>query len=496
MRQFYAYIRVSTVKQGQQGVSLQEQRDAILRYAGRSGIEITEWFEEQVTAAKEGRPVFKRMLKALHERKAEGIVIHKIDRGARNLRDWATLTELADYGIDVHLANESLDIRSRSGRLSADIQAVVATDYIRNLREETIKGLYGRLKQGIYPFAAPLGYVNNGAGNVKTLHPVIAPLVRKTFELYATGKYNVERLVEEMHVLGLRSRTGKKVGLSTMYWILNNTFYMGLITIQRNGQVYEGKHPPLIPKSVFDRVQTILAEKTNTRPLRHDLLFRRMLSCQRCGYTLIGEVQKGHHYYRCHTKTCPMTTVREEIVESQIERFLETLALSDEEKRYCEERLHELKIDWVTKSVAHAESMAAISGKLQDRMRRLTDVYVDGALDRETFETRKKDLLMEMKASEETLNEFQSNQTTIPDKVAGFLELASTALLTYRMGIPEERRDLLKKLTSNRVIDGKNLCLSLHSPFEVLLHRSDYSLGALGWNRTNINGLEVRSSIH
>jgi hypothetical protein len=48
-----------------------------------------------------------------------------------------------DYGsnIKVHFAQKSIDLQARSGRLSADILAVVATDYIRNLREETMKGL-------------------------------------------------------------------------------------------------------------------------------------------------------------------------------------------------------------------------------------------------------------------------------------------------------------------------------------------------------------------
>jgi site-specific DNA recombinase len=70
---------------------------------------------------------------------------------------------LLDAGVEVHFANESLDLHTRGGRLSADIQAVVAADYIRNLREETKKGFYGRLKQGIYPMGAPLGYINKKA---------------------------------------------------------------------------------------------------------------------------------------------------------------------------------------------------------------------------------------------------------------------------------------------------------------------------------------------
>src|SRR5256885_14564424 len=134
------------------------------------------------------------MLKLLQASKADGVIIHKIDRSARNLKDWANLGELIDQGIEVHFANESLDLQSRGGRLSADIQAVVAADYIRNLKEETKKGFYGRLKQGIYPCPAPLGYLNCGKGQPKRPDPVMGPLVALGFELYGSGRYSLETL--------------------------------------------------------------------------------------------------------------------------------------------------------------------------------------------------------------------------------------------------------------------------------------------------------------
>src|ERR1043166_1249000 len=81
---FYGYIRVSTVRQGEHGVSLQEQREAIERYASRKGFTIKEWFEEQQTAAKQGRPIFDRMLRLLRQNRAAGVIIHKIDRSARS----------------------------------------------------------------------------------------------------------------------------------------------------------------------------------------------------------------------------------------------------------------------------------------------------------------------------------------------------------------------------------------------------------------------------
>lgn len=102
------------------------------------------------------------------------LVVHKIDRSARNFRDWALIGDLADSGIEIHFATETLDFGSRGGRLAADVQAVVAADYIRNLRDETKKGLQGRLKQGIYPFKAPLGYLDTGGGNPKA--PATVPV--------------------------------------------------------------------------------------------------------------------------------------------------------------------------------------------------------------------------------------------------------------------------------------------------------------------------------
>jgi DNA invertase Pin-like site-specific DNA recombinase len=322
VKSLFAYIRVSTAKQGEHGVSLQEQRAAIERYVLQRDLRIAEWFEEIQTAAKRGRPVLSRMLSLLKQGKAVGVVIHKIDRSARNLKDWADLGELIDRGIDIHFAAESLDLHSRGGRLSADIQAVVAADYIRNLREETRKGFYGRLKQGLYPLGAPIGYLDEGKGKAKTPDPIKAPLVRTAFELYASTRYGLDQLVEEMDRRGLRNRNGRRVTRNGMSVLLNNPFYLGVIRLQKTGETFSGIHTPIVTKAVFDAVQRILRGKTNTKCIVHDFPFRRFLRCGLCGQTLIGELQKGHAYYRCHTQGCATKTIREEIVEQSFSDIL------------------------------------------------------------------------------------------------------------------------------------------------------------------------------
>jgi DNA invertase Pin-like site-specific DNA recombinase len=192
---YFAYIRVSTVRQGEHGSSLQEQRSAITNFATRQGLHIGGWFEERETAAKEGRREFTRMVAALKKGKAFGVIFHKIDRSARNLRDWSAVQDLADLGIDVRFTQESINLGSNEGKLTGDFLAVISAHYIRNLREEVLKGLRGRLKQGLYPFKASTGYLDQGGGKPKIPDPERAPFVRRAFELYSTGKFSLIRFL-------------------------------------------------------------------------------------------------------------------------------------------------------------------------------------------------------------------------------------------------------------------------------------------------------------
>ena len=477
VKNLFAYIRVSTAKQGQQGVSLAEQRDAIQRYAERHGVAIAEWFEERETAAKRGRPVFSRMIRLLRQGRASGVAIHKIDRSARNLKDWADLGELIDRGIEVHFANESLDLNSRGGRLSADIQAVVAADYIRNLREETRKGFYGRIKQGVYPLPAPLGYVDKGKGQPKELDPLKGPLVRQAFELYAGGRYGLDDLVVELHRRGLRNKRGGKVTRSGISVLLNNPFYIGFIRLRKTGETFPGSHQPLVSKALFDRTQQVLAGKTNTRVIAHDFLFRRLLKCKCCGYSLIGERQKGHVYYRCHTRDCPPTSVREEIVEVAFLRAIEPLQLADTERAHVQSRIPGLAAKWERGRAAQEQALSLRLAQVRELLGRLTDAYLDQSVEKDLFEERKTALLLERRDLEDQLAALKLDTCQVPELVAEFLELAGSACVLYETADLDERRDLIATTTSNRTAERKTLDFALSDPFSLVANRHENSNG-------------------
>ncbi|WAC06748.1 MAG: recombinase family protein [Thermodesulfobacteriota bacterium] len=482
MKKYFSYLRVSSARKQGDNTSLPQQREIIKSFALRNNIEIIREFQEKETAAKRGRTLFNEMIKELKKRKAEGVLIHKIDRSARNLKDWADLGELIDHDIDVRFVSENIDIRSRGGRLSADIQAVVAADYIRNLREETKKGFYGRLRQGIYPLPAPVGYQDKGKGNPKEIDSLQARFVRKAFEMYATGSWSLDDLVEKMYDLGLRNRRGGKVTRNGLATVLHNPFYMGLIQLQVSQEVFPGKHHPIVSKHLFDKVQEVLGGKATEKKLSHFFIFRKLARCRLCGHTLVGEIQKGHVYYRCHSKNCPQKTSREELIEAAFTKKLKQLRFNEAENRYFREWLKRSYQQVLEFKETQHKALSLRLEQTKDRMSRIADAYIEGVFDKETYQEKRSALLLEEKDIEEKMEHLDRSESKTLGKIEKFLELANNAYLTYKLATPEEKRGLVKIVTSNLSVEDKNVFIELNFPFKVIENRPK-----------NINGTPYRA---
>jgi site-specific DNA recombinase len=469
MTPYFGYIRVSDKKQ-EKGVSLEAQKIDIEKFAAQRGFHIAAWFVEIQTAAKAGRGVFTGMLARLEKGEAQGVIIHKIDRGARNLEDWNNLSKLFDRGIDVQFAHEPIDLHTRGGRLSADILAVVAADFIRNNRQEAKKGFYGRLEQGVYPLPAPIGYIDKGAGVPKDIDPARAPLVRQAFELYASNMFGLLELRREITKRGLRSKNGKVLSLNVVSQVLHNPFYIGLIHIKRTGQTYEGKHPALVSKATFDRVQAILAGKTVLRTVRHDFLFRRRVSCKECGLHLIGERQKSQYvYYRCHSETCHGTSIREEFIADLLQKQLQLLIGDDRELREFRD-LVEVERNNVTEETDKLRASLNLRlAKCDDRLTRLTDAYIDRMIDKESFEARKQGLLGERRNLLDHIAAI-SIADLPASKAFKKLELGNAAYSGYISGNAPERRSIIDQVTSNFVAHGNNPAITLKSPYQEIVN--------------------------
>lgn len=465
----FAYLRVSDFKQID-GASLQAQRDAILKFAEEKGFIITQWFEEKETAAKSGRTIFNAMIQKLQKSQADGLLIHKIDRSSRNFADWAKIHDLSDQGVDIHFVTENLDFRTRGGQLTADIQAVFAADYIRNLKEEIAKGMNARLKEGLYPWKAPVGYLDQGKGKAKIIDPVMGPKIQKLFELYATGEHTMYSIVDEAKTLEIVTSGGGYLTKSGVMRILSNPFYTGTIHIQKRNESYQGIHQPLISQSLFETVRSVRQNRSVKKITKHRFTYRGLFKCGQCKSAMVGERKKTLIYYRCHTRGCPTKTVREEILENEIQNTLRTYQLSEPGSNQAKEWIEKRKSE---KSTSLCSETAAMQlSKIEHRQKRLMDAYLEGDLIKSEFECRKTELL-EQATHLRNLSEkcpSRSQISTNYDKILGMLKSLDT---TYFLALPDEKRQILKNLFSERSVIGKSPYFKPYTWSSMLLNGQD-----------------------
>lgn len=456
MKQCFGYIRISDEKQTD-GVSLEAQKDIITAFASHNSLGIKRWFVEVESASKAGRKQFGEMRALLKQGRADGVIFHKIDRSSRNMTDWAQIGSLYDIsGVEVHFAAESIDFGTVSGRLVADMQAVVAAHYSRNLSQEVIKGLEGRLKQGLYPFKAPFGYVDRGRGEPKTIHAVHGDTVRTLYDLYATGEYSLHSLTKAANTLGLKTEKGRPLSKTSIEKILRNIFYTGLMLLPRTGVIYQGRHTPLISMELYQTVADIRAGRDNKKSTKHNLLFAGLFRCALCGQAMIGERHGPRTYYRCHLKTCDTKTIREDVLDVAVRAFLAEYELdaathgefvAEYERRNCDEL------------AASRQRMQTLDmAKVEQKISRLTDLLIEGAIDKPAFAAKKRDLIADKTRIEQKLVE-TSDGEGVRDSLKAFLNAAKNLVFQYDAAGRAEKRRMIRLSTSKREVAQRHVVL-------------------------------------
>ena len=139
MSKIIAYYRVSTKRQGQSGLGLEGQREAVERYAASIGAFIQAEYTEVETGKKAERP---ELAKAIAHAKRTGstLVVAVLDRLARNLAFTSTLME---SGVEFVACDNP-----HANRLTIHILAAVAEDEARRISERTKTALAAAKRRG------------------------------------------------------------------------------------------------------------------------------------------------------------------------------------------------------------------------------------------------------------------------------------------------------------------------------------------------------------
>jgi len=492
MDKYFVYIRKSTDEEDRQVLSLEAQETELMEYAQKERLNVFRVFRESKTAKEPGRPVFNDMLSRVEQGEVNGLICWHPDRLARNSIDGGRIIHLVDNGSIMYLKCPTFWFEATpQGKFMLSIAFGQSKYFVDNLSENTKRGLRQKLRRGEMPGLAPLGYLNDTKAHTIVKDPERHLLVKKLFEIYSTGRYTLRDLREMTISLGLLSRKRKKLSVSMIQTILQNPFYYGLF--RYNGETYEGKHEPMVQKKIFDKCQEVMKDrskpqKTNGKECIHP--YRGMLLCGECGCSITSENQKGHRYYRCTKKrgvVCSQRYLREEEMDRQVSGWIQKFSLRSSESRKIISALYELQGREVKEKNSLAQNFREEIDKINDRLNELLNAHLDKKISNEEYRERKDSFLTKKVELTDKLSAFEQGINHWLELSKEFLKTAQQARDVALSQNFFKKKEILKKIGSNRFLRDKKVCITPRKPWSILQMHKMQSLenGQRIWPNVN-----------
>jgi len=479
---YILYVRKSTEEDDRQVLSIEAQLVELQEYAAKEKLEIVASFQEAKTAKEPGRIKFAEMLSLIERGKADGIISWHPDRLARNSVDGGKIIHFVDRGLIKSLKFPTFWFEATpQGLFMLNIAFGQSKYFVDNLRENVKRGLRQKIRNGVWPGWAPVGYLNNPKTRGIDVDSEKAPKVRKLFEMYATGAYTLHSLANWCKEHDLRGNLGKEIALSNMQSILQNIFYIGLM--KYGGEISEGQHEPLISKKLFDTCQVVMAKRGKVHHVRkNDFAFLGLLKCASCGCSITAEKQKGHNYYRCTKKKglCQEKHyLREEKLTEQITSYLQKVSLSSQD---TEKVLAALDTE---QDKAREDAQAEVSvlkeqlASVETKLAKLLDVYLADALSTEEYAAKKQSLFSQKVSLNEKITDFEQKGLSWLEPAREFVLSLNQATKLLESENLSEMTTFLKNIGSNHILRNRQFVFEPKIEYQLVAERSEASQNSL-----------------
>lgn len=498
LRKAVLYLRVSTKEQAErdgdpEGYSIPAQREACTRKAAALEAVVIEEFVDRGESAKSAdRPDLQRMLAFVKANPVNFVIVHKVDRLARNRADDVEITlAIRSAGATLVSCTENID-ETPSGILLHGIMSSIAEFYSRNLANEVMKGLVQKAKSGGTPGKAPLGYRNvrhlEEGREIRSVEvdPVRGPLVSWAFEAYATGEWTQKQLLAELHRRGLavpagRRTPAKPLALSYVQHLLTNPYYKGVVRFQ--GVEYQGRHERLVSVEIWQQVQDVLKAKNETRQKeRTHPHYLKGIFCGHCGSRMLvtharSRAGRIYPYFVCsgrHQKRtdCRMKAVLIDVVEELVEEHFSTIQLPPELRDFIEQNLRaDLEAHYADARKKHAR-LEKQRARLLDERAKLLQAHYAGALPLDLLKQDQQRIAAALARIDDHEAATDDEQALIEANLKRALDLARDCQAAYRTAPPAIRKlfnqAFFKKLF---IDDDTHIRSQLAAPFDVLLSK-------------------------
>ena len=453
-------------------MSIEAQLAELRALARRDDLEIAEEYIEKRSAKVPGRPVFEEMLKRIEKGEAQGIICWKIDRLSRNPVDSGCISWLLQQSVVQKIITHDRAYLPQDNVLVMSVEFGMANQYIRDLSVNVARGLRHKARLGIYPSTAPLGYLNDPRTKTIAVDRKKSKIVIAAFELYAQNDSRLEDIANFLFQQGIKTGAtrgwskggGKPLKRDQISFLLSNSFYFG--HFKYSGEMYEGKHTPIVSKDLFDRVQKVLAlrSRANKKATNEPQAFCGLLKCSECGCSITAEEKTKHQkngnvhqyvYYRCTKKrgACSQPFVREEALDTQLSELLSRFHLPS---HWAEELNRMADRDAENDAQTAAASVQAMRAKITEldgKIARLTDLFVEQDIERDEYLSRKRELMSTKKSVQENILRLERNAAVWLEPMRAWVKGASL------LDEAAKSEDLPSKKIPLQKIFGSNLPL-------------------------------------
>lgn len=319
------YIRVSTDDQAEH--SPESQLKEIQKYAETHGYYIPDEYifaDEGISGRNASkRPDFQRLILTAKKKPKpfEAVLLWKFSRFARNRTDAIVYKNLLrnECGIDVISISESLGEDKGTALILESMFEAMDEYYSINLSAEVKRSMQMMAEKGAALGVAPFGYKNENKEYV--IDENTESVVRYIFDSFekGVGTLPISRAISAM---GVRTKRGNLPDNRFVEYVLRNPFYAGYIrwsdgrgsnkTRYRSAEdtkVYKGQHKPIISQEQFDRVQSIINERSKLykkyqrQEAPKPFMLKGLVRCDICNATLVRSSTKEpslqcHNYSR------------------------------------------------------------------------------------------------------------------------------------------------------------------------------------------------------
>lgn len=338
------YVRQSTMKQQ----SIPVQISALEDYAKEKGTQVLAIFKDTMSGKDTNREGFRAMKAYIAEHAIDEILVWRLDRVARNLKDLHQfMSECYEKDIVVFSLNEHLSNSKNSRPDNIFLLQVLGAvaEYQRSVIQENQQIAYmNKHQQGkIVSSKVPYGYYL--LDNELQINEDEARIVRQIFHLYTHEKMGYKAIAEHLHASGQLNRNNKLWQVSRIKAILDNPFYIGKVQSKYGDTNTHAL--PLVTTNLFNTAQMRkFNDDTPSQRITRRYVLQKKILCPYCqtvctpSHTLTRN--QDYYYYTCSLYTangkrhCPGIILNA----TQIEQDVSTLVTQFIQSNYVRKKVH------------------------------------------------------------------------------------------------------------------------------------------------------------